>query len=413
MRETELYARILNIQAPWRVTKVELLLEEGRIVIDVEHDPNVAATCSSCGRSVMRHDTRKRTWRHLDTCQYQTLIEAAVPRASCPEHGVHMMAVPWAEPNSRLTALFEALAIDWLREAPIAVVAKRLGVSWEQASGIMERAVKRGLARREVELPTTLAVDETSFQRRHEYVTVVHDPSGPIKRVLHVADGRGKEALAGFLKAFSLTERAAVEVVVMDMHAPYMNAVSENIPGGDRKIAFDKYHVAAHLGGAVDKVRCDEHRVLRADGDERLKDTKYFWLRNPEAMSEETWKSFEVLRESALKTARAWAIKEAAMGIWEHTEPEYMRLAWGRWYDWAIRSKLEPVKGAARMIKGHLDGIILAAARKITNASAEGINSVIQKLKYMARGFRSRERFRDAIFFHLGGLSLYPAGVAR
>ncbi|MEZ4449556.1 MAG: transposase [Nannocystaceae bacterium] len=101
------------------------------------------------------------------------------------------------------------------------------------------------------------------------------------------------------------------------------------------------------------------------------------------------------------------------MGIWEHTEPEYMRLAWGRWYDWAIRSKLEPVKGAARMIKGHLDGIILAAARKITNASAEGINSVIQKLKYMARGFRSRERFRDAIFFHLGGLSLYPAGVAR
>ncbi|MEZ4449557.1 MAG: transposase [Nannocystaceae bacterium] len=70
------------------------------------------------------------------------------------------------------------------------------------------------------------------------------------------------------------------------------------MPGGDRKIAFDKYHVAAHLGGAVDKVRCDEHRVLRADGDERLKDTKYFWLQ-PEAMSEETWKSFEVLRERA------------------------------------------------------------------------------------------------------------------
>ncbi|SFE52332.1 Transposase, partial [Nannocystis exedens] len=103
----------------------------------------------------------------------------------------------------------------------------------------------------------------------------------------------------------------------------------------------------------------------------------------------------------------------AAMEVWEHTSPSNMRDQWGMWYDWAIRSRLEPMKAAARMVKNHLGGIIHAATERITNASAEGLNSVIQKLKYVARGFRNRDRFRAAIYFHLGGLDLYPAGITR
>lgn len=411
MRETELYARILDIQAPWQVTSVKLQLDQGKVVIDVEYDPDASLVCPRCGRTARRYDTRRRRWRHLDTCQYQTLLDAGVPRVECTEHGVQTMGVPWAEGSSRLTALFEALAIDWMREASISAVAERLRSSWDQAAGIMERAVRRGLVRREVALPKTLAVDETSFQRRHEYVTVVHDPSAPNKRVLHVADGRGKEALGGFLGGFRKEEREAVEVVVMDMHEPFISAVREALPDGASKVAFDKYHVAAHLGDAVNRVRREEHKALMRRGDERLKGTRFLWLRNPEKMAEETWSSFEVLRESTLRTARAWSIKEAAMEIWDHTGPEGMRASWGRWYDWAIRSRLEPIKRAARMVKRHLDGILLAARHRITNASAEGLNSVIQSVKHRARGFRNRERFRAAIYFHLGGLDLYPEGI--
>ncbi|WP_096326274.1 ISL3 family transposase [Nannocystis exedens] len=413
MAETELYARILGIEAPWRVAAVKLQLGQGQIVIEVEHDPDVPTTCPECGQAVPRHDTRTRRWRHLDTCQYRTIIEAGVPRTSCPKHGTLTMRVSWADGSARLTALFEALVIDWLRDAPIAVVAERLGLSWDQVAGVQERAVQRGLERREVALPEMLAVDETSFQRRHEYVTIVHDPKSASKRVIHVADGRGKGALKGFLSGFSRPERAAVSVVVMDMHEPYIQAVREAIPDGDAKIAFDKYHVAARLGQAVDHVRREEHRALHGLGDNRLKGTKYLWLRNPERMSKEVWDDFEALRTSSLRTARAWALKEAAMEVWEHTSPSNMRDQWGMWYDWAIRSRLEPMKAAARMVKNHLGGIIHAATERITNASAEGLNSVIQKLKYVARGFRNRDRFRAAIYFHLGGLDLYPAGITR
>ena len=197
----------------------------------------------------------------------------------------------------------------------------------------------------------------------------------------------------------------------MDMWGPYIESTREHIPEADTKIAFDKFHVAQHLGNAVDKVRRDEHRALRGDGDEQLKKTKYLWLRNPDDFTTESWKRFEPLRHSSLKTARAWAIKEFAMTLWTYQRRGWALRGWQRWYSWAIRSRLEPVKKVARMVKAHLEGILTAVVKGITNARAESINAKIQWMKYTARGFRNRERFRNAIYFHLGGLDLYPAGI--
>ncbi len=177
-------------------------------------------------------------------------------------------------------------------------------------------------------------------------------------------------------------------------------------------MAFDKFHVAGHLGDAVNKVRREEHQKLQAAGDQRLKGTRFWWLYNPErSMSEKQWLSFESLRCSTLKTARAWSIKEAAMEVWDHAPRHDLESQWLKWYGWAIRSQLEPVKAVARMVKRHLGGIVLAAKEAITNASAEGLNSVVQMLKHVAHGYRNRERFRNAIYFHLGGLALYPHAI--
>ena len=121
------------------------------------------------------HDHQDRTWRHLDTCQFKTLVHARVPRLKCPTHGIRQLKVPWAEPGSQFTALFETLAIDWLKATSVSGAAKLLRITWDEASGIMERAVRRGLKRRQAEPVKHLGVDETSFATRHEYVTVVAD----------------------------------------------------------------------------------------------------------------------------------------------------------------------------------------------------------------------------------------------
>ena len=123
MRDHELYARILGIQPPWRVRDVELHLEAGEVHVFIAAERG-AYRCPSCGKECPRYDSRQRRWRHLDTCQYRTILIADLPRVRCEEHGIAQVAVPWSEPGSRFTALFEALVIDWLLEASLSAVAR-------------------------------------------------------------------------------------------------------------------------------------------------------------------------------------------------------------------------------------------------------------------------------------------------
>jgi transposase len=159
-------------------------------------------------------------------------------------------------------------------------------------------------------------------------------------------------------------------------------------------------------------VRRREHRQLTIDGDQALKGTKYLWLRNPESLSVDQLETFEAIQSRAMKTARAWALKEAAMELWAFNDRAEAEQAWTAWYRWAIRSRLEPIKKVARMVRRHLQGIVNAILLGVTNARAEAFNSAIQWLKTSARGFRNRERFRNAIYFRLGGLDLYPTTLS-
>ena len=146
-----------------------LRLEEGDVEVFVEYQGSGGSgklACPECGQPAGRYDRRERRWRHLDTCQYRTILVAQVPRVECPEHGVKTILVPWAEPGSPFTALFEALVIDWLREANIQAVARLMDLTWDQVDGVMQRAVRRGLARRTLQAPRRAGVDETSDQRQ-------------------------------------------------------------------------------------------------------------------------------------------------------------------------------------------------------------------------------------------------------
>ena len=409
MQSGEVFEQLLAIARPWYVGEVDLALSEQKVRVYVELGPDAITVCPECGSPCPGYDRRKRQWRHLDTMQYETLVIAEVPRVKCPDHGVHQISVPWAEDTSRFTALFEALVINWLHEASFAAVSRQLRLSWDQVAGIQDRAVKRGLARRSLTSPRIIGVDETSFQKRHEYVTSVVDIDAGV--VLHVADGRTQAALDGFYQMLGEAGCTEIEAVAMDMWPAYINSTQEHVPEADKKIVFDKFHIAMHLGDAVDKVRRQEHRALLAQGDDRLKKSKYLWLTNPANQNRKQKNAFQSLRHSELKVARAWAIKELAMTLWGYVSRGWAERMWKRWYSWAIRCRLEPIKKVARMIKRHWQGVINAVTSNITNASSEGMNSKIQWIKRKACGYRNRERFRNAIYFHLGGLDLYPKAI--
>jgi len=411
MRDKDLYAQILGIKSPWQVTRVDLSVPEGEVTVQVEHEEGSMSCCPTCGKESPGYDSRPRRWRHLDTCQYKTILLADVPRVKCEEHGVVTVSVPWAEPGSGFTAMFEALVIDWLKEASTLAVSRLMKLSWNAIDGIMQRAVARGLSRREETCVTQIGIDETAFRKRHDYVTIVSDQEGGT--VLYVGSDRKKEGLKDWYDSLTEEQRVAIESVSMDMWPAFINATLESIPEAEEKIAFDKFHVAKYLGEAVDKVRRQEHKALMSEGYEDLKGSKYDWLYNPENMTHKQKIRFKMLRESTLKTARAWAIKELAMSLWHYVSKTWARKGWEQWLSWAVRSRLNPIKEVAKTIKEHLWGILNAIVLKVSNGPAEGINSRIKTIKVRSRGFRNKTRFANAIYFHLGGLNLYPDGVVR
>lgn len=166
--------------------------------------------------------------------------------------------------------------------------------------------------------------------------------------------------------------------------------------------------MAKLLNDAVNTVRKQENRELAADGMYVPKRTKYIWAQNPENMPRERRIEFDLLRDCSLKAGRAWAIKDAVRWLWSYAARGWATKAWKKWIGWAMRSRLEPMKKAARTVQAHLWGIVNAIVLGVTNATAESVNSRIQWIKKQACGFRNRERFRNALYFHLGGLDPYP-----
>lgn len=409
MQDKELYEKLFGLKAPWHVSDVDLRMEESKVTVKLEHEPLARFPCPECGVEGPTHDHRSRQWRHLDTCGIVTMIEADVPRVDCRVHGVRQAKVPWAEPGSGFTALFEALAISWLKVAATNAVSERMMISWDEAWGIMERAVRRGEARRESAPIEELAIDETSFQKRHEYVTVIVDRKTGF--VVDILDDRKKVTLKKWLVA-NKDRLREVRSVSMDMWEPFITAVRESIEGAEDKICFDRFHVASHFGKALDNVRAAEHRELGGAGHSPLTRTKHDWLRTKANDEYKDKRAFLRLTRLNLKTARAWRIKEAASGLWSYAYRGAAERNWKALLGWVARCRLTPMIKVGAMVRNYLWGILNAIMLKVTNALAESINATIQKIKARACGFRNRSRFRTAILFHKGGLSMLPLGAS-
>ena len=191
--------------------------------------------------------------RYLDTCQYETFLEVHVPRVKCEQDGVQQIEIPYAEKYSRFTSRFECAVIVWLQDSPISAVAENFKVSWDEVDGIMQRAVKRGLARREKQAVQNMGIDETSYQKRHEYVTVLLDKDRG--SVIDVLDDRKAETLEKWLKTQEEVDLSGVQSVSMDMWDPFIKAVKAAFAEAGKIIAFDRFHVSKHLNDALDKVR--------------------------------------------------------------------------------------------------------------------------------------------------------------
>ena len=405
----EHYQLILGDTTPWVVSEVRLDVEHLVNEVKLALKPGTVWACPKCKARMHIKEWRTRRWRHLDSCQFKTILEAAVPLVECAEHGAQTVQVPWAEGSSRFTLFFERFAVQVLEACPTARASELLRISWDEADGIKQRAVRRGKSRQRLDGLEYVCVDEKAVGRGQDYVTVVTGVLDGKPKVLYVGDGRNEAALNGFWELLGAEGCARIKAVSMDMSLAYYNSVRRHCTHAD--VIFDPFHLMKMLNAAVDAVRRQEIVMGTAENRQALKQTRHLWLWGEENVPEGHAARFDALKSSSLKTARAWRVKELWRTFKHCKDVNDAYAFFHRWYALAIRSKLEPVKKVARSFKAHLAGIVSIFRHGFCNALAEGVNSRIQLLMQKSCGYRNRGRLKTDILFLFGGLNMDPLAV--
>lgn len=408
MQDTSLYQQILGLTDPWYVVSVTLDVQQQRVDIHVDHRKDVTWTCPVCGNVVPLYDhAAKRTWRHLDSCQFKTFLHARIPRIACLEHGIRNVQLPWGERGGRFTLLMERLIIDVLQQCQTVTGACRLlRISWDEGWGVVIRAVSRGLLRRDLGEIKYLGVDEKSAKPGHQYVTIVSDLERAA--VYSVAEGRDAQSLSSLYDRFTPQQRDAVQAVAMDMSKAFVRATCESLPEGQHKIVFDRFHIMALANDALNRVR--QREIMRGNREvrQKLKRSKQLWLWGQENLPARHHDRFAQLRRLDLDTARAWGMKENLRRLWEMPTLIAARDHLVNWIHWAEASSLPPMRLLAKTLTRHMPHILNYALHPITSGVMEGINSKIQSVKRKAAGYRNTWNFMNAIMFYCGKLDLYP-----
>jgi len=396
----KLFEAALGISAPWSVKSVEFDAEAKRLTVLIDFTPGTRFAVPGHEGVHPVHDTVAKDYRHLNFFQHECHLRVRTPRVKLPDGSVRLVEPDFAGRLSGFTLLFEALILMLAQQMPFAAVARIVGESAYRVMEVCNRYVELALEQADFSDVKALAVDETSRARGHDYITLAADA---IERtVLFVTEGREAktiQALAADLHAHGCAPEQ-IESVSIDMSPAFIKGVSEALPNA--RITFDKFHVIAHASAAVDKTRRIEQR-----SDPSLKGMRWTLLKDSYSLKPEAAAALHGLisQPKLTRTARAWIYKEQLRETLDRKQVNVMRDTLKHWCGCVMRSKVEPMKEVASLVRRHLEGIVAWAQTRQTNGFLEAFKGLFQAAKRRARGFTRLSTIKTVIFLIAGKLN--------
>lgn len=396
----KLFEAALGIASPWYVKGVEFDAAKKTLIIAVDFVAGSRFAVPGVDGAHPAHDTVAKRYRHLNFFQHECRLEVRVPRVRLPEGGIRQVEPDWAGRLAGFTLLFEALIMAMCREMTFAAVSRLVGLSWHQVVAICKRYVDLGLEQADFSEVKRLAADETSKARGHDYITLVADAD--LRRVLFVTEGKDADTIKAFAADFTAHggDPKAVESISIDMSKAFIKGVTKHLPNA--RITFDKFHVIAHASTAVDKTRRIEQKT-----DPSLKGLRWKLLRDRASLTPDARADLDafIAQVTTKRTARAWLYKEQLREILERKQINVVRDMLRQWATNVLRSKVEPMKEVAKMIRSHLEGIVAWTQTRQTNGFLEAINGLFQAAKRKARGYGNFSTIRTVVFLLAGKLN--------
>ena len=402
-----IFTRALNLELPWNITKIEFTESEGKIKIFIDFSRGSVFQCPKCKKEVKAYDTTEKQWRHLNFFQYACYLVVRVPRTDCTEDGILQVEVPWARDTADFTFLFESFVMTLCREMPVNKVSQIIKVDDNKLWRMMNYYTEVARKLEDYSGVSRIGIDETARTKGHNYVSLFVDLQD--KRTIFVVEGKGAEAVAEFKKDF--TEHNGIPENItdasIDMSPAFIKGVEDNFPRAE--ITFDKFHIMKIINKAVDEVRKAE-----AKEQDILRGQKYLFLKNRETLTDtqkDILKAIESMPRLNLKTVRAYHIRENFQGIYQEETRGEFEQALKKWYFWAMHSRIEVIKEAAKTIKRHWHGVIRWYDSKVSNGILEGLNSLVQAAKAKARGYRTFKNLKTIIYMLTGKLDYSKVGL--
>jgi transposase len=339
------------------------------------------------------HDTVTKSNRHLNFFQHECHLQVRTPRVKLPNGSVRLVEADFAGRLNGFTLLFEAFILMLTRQMPFAAVARIVGESPHRVLAVCQKYVEVACGLADYSDVTALAIDETSRARGHSYVTLAADADA--RRVLFVTEGRDAktiEQLAEYLGDHGCSPESITSASI-DMSPAFIAGVTQHLPNA--RVTFDKFHVIGHASMAVDKMRRIEQRT-----DKSLKGMRWTLLKDTAKLKPEAAADLDTLiaKMAVKRTARAWVYKEQLREILERKQIHVVRAMLQHWCTCVMRSKVDPMKDVAKMIRSHLEGIVAWAQTRQTNGFLEAINGLFQAAKRRARGFTRIDTIKTVIF---------------
>lgn len=395
----KLFEAALGIAEPWFIQGVDFDAGKKTLTIGIDFIAGSRFAVPGVEGTHPAHDTVTKRYRHLNFFQHECHLEVRVPRVRLPDGGIRQIEPDWAGRLAGFTLLFEALIMAMCREMTFAAVSRLVGLSWHQVVAICKRYVELGLEQADFSAVTRLAADETSKAKGHDYITLVADADE--RRVLFVTEGRDADTIKAFAADFTAHggDPQAVESISIDMSPAFIKGVTQHLTNA--RITFDKFHVVAHASTAVDKTRRIEQKT-----DPSLKGLRWKLLRDRASLTPDARADLDALiaQVTTKRTARAWLYKEQLREILERKQINVVRDMLTQWSTNVMRSKVEPMKEVAKLIRNHLDGIVAWTQTRQTNGFLEAINGLFQAAKRKARGYGNFSTIRTVIFLLAGKL---------
>jgi len=395
----KLFEAALGIASPWYINGVEFDAEKKTLAIAVGFVAGSRFAVPGVEGEHPAHDTVTKRYRHLNFFQHECHLEVRVPKVRLPEGGIRQVEPNWAGRLSGFTLLFEALIMAMCREMTFAAVSRLVGLSWHQVVAICKRYVELGLEQADFSEVKRLAADETSKSRGHDYITLVADADA--RRVLFVTEGKDAETIKAFAADFITHggDPETVESISIDMSPAFIKGVTEHLPNA--RITFDKFHVIAHASTAVDQTRRIEQKT-----DPSLKGLRWKLLNDRDNLTPAACADLDafVAKATTKRTARAWLYREQLREILERKQINVVRGMLTQWSTNVMRSKVEPMKEVAKMVRSHLEGIVAWTQTRQTNGFLEAINGLFQAAKRKARGYSNFSTIRTVVFLLAGKL---------